>query len=218
MAAQGLEQLGRGAVGGNGVARWQERAKAVLALCIRLDAAAQLVRLHAGKEVRIAALFVGVPHVYRGVGHGLAVQVQHLAFHHKHFALGFAFIQAHFDMGHGRARHKQRAFDGARRAAGAARLGVGLVGADVEQAVKAQACGDQARLASGAQAREPAGGGPELVGRHIQFVDGLEQVGDDALGELAHACVAGGDLPGVDQLQQLGLGEFGHGCLLCGME
>ena len=28
LAAQGLEQLGRGAVGGNGVTRWQERAKA----------------------------------------------------------------------------------------------------------------------------------------------------------------------------------------------
>ena len=159
-----------------------------------------------------------MPYIHGGVGYGLAVQVQHLAFHHKHFALGFAFIQAHFDLGHGRARHKQRAFDGARRAAGAARLRVGLVGADVEQAVKAQACGDQARLASGAQACEPAGGGPELVRRHIQFVDGLEQIGDDALGELAHARVAGGHFLGVDQLQQLGLGEFGHGCLLCGME
>ena len=85
---------------------------------------------------------------------------------------------------------------------------VGFVEADVEQAVEAEAGGDQPGLAARGQAGEPVDAGPELVGLDVEVVDGAEQVADDAGGDLVHARVAVGPVRVRDALEQLGLGEF----------
>src|SRR5262249_9830641 len=124
-----------------------------------------------------------------------------------------ALVEPGLVLGYRRPLDVQRALDGARRAvAEAAGAAVSLVGTDVEQAVEAQAGGDEAALPPGAHAPQPVGGAPGRAGAHVQFVDGAEQVGHDARGDGAHALVALGMAAGVDALQQLLDAEFiAHG-------
>nr|GEU28163.1 hypothetical protein [Tanacetum cinerariifolium] len=205
VAAQLVEQALGAAVGRAAVAHRQDAAEPVAPFVVGNDGAAQIEIALAVVEERVAAHQVAMPHLDPGAGQRLAVLVAHRALHEQHFgavALG-AVVEAGVALALRRARHVQRAFDGARRAARQARPGFRLVGADVEEALESQARRQQAQLVALAGVGQVLQAGPEFCGLDVEVVDGLAQVADQALHDLLHPQVdgAGGlvDDPAPDQ-------------------
>ncbi len=200
VAAKLVQQTLRGAVRRAGIAHRHDAAEPVAAVGICHDGAAQVEGRLALVEERVVAHQVGVPHLHLGAGQRQAARVVHGALHEEHLApvcFG-AVVQAGEAFGFRGAGHVQRAFDGARRGAGQAGAGIGLVGADVDEALQPDARGQQAQLVRGAgfgQVFEPF---PDFARLQVQVFDGLEQVAHQAHHHLLHPSVdgAGG---GVDQ-------------------
>jgi hypothetical protein len=102
-------------------------------------------------------------------------------------------------------------YSGPSMARGAPGLAIGLVLADVEQAIETQAGGDQACLAGCAKPREPLHCGPEFIRADVKFVDRAEQVGDYAIRDRTNPRITLRGLAAEDDVQQLRLVQFCHG-------
>src|SRR5439155_5974115 len=146
-----------------------------------------------------------------GTGYRLAVDADDPTFHHHQFAaLRVALVEPHFEFGERRTGNVERPFDGARRAGGAAGAAVRFVGADVEQAIEAEARSDEPVLPGLAEAREPVDTGPEFVRADVEIVDGAEQVADDSRDDLLKTRIAARPVRFGHAFEQLGLSEFVH--------
>ncbi|MCY1237310.1 hypothetical protein D9M72_500000 [compost metagenome] len=193
--------LRRAAVAGRHVA-----AELVAAVGVGDDGAAQVeVRLGLVEE-RVVAHQVGVPHFDLRARQRLAVGTVHRALHEQHFALAIvtAIVKAGKAGAFRRAGHVERAFDGARRAAGQPGAGFGLVGADVQEALQPQAGGEQAQFLGRACLGEVLDALPHFAGAQVEVFDRLEQVRGQAHHHLLHARVgralrARGDDKAVNQ-------------------
>ena len=202
-----------------GVARGQDRAEAVAALGVGLDPAAQVVLRLAGVEERVAALGVGVPDVDDRAGDRLAVHVADLALHDQDLAGLAAVVEPGLGLRERRAGDVERALDGAGRAALDAGLALGLVHAQVEEGLDAEAGDQQAGLVGLAEPGDVGDAGPELVGLDVEVLDGAEHVLRHAADDRLDAGVARGRADAGDAVEQrlhVGVVDegFGHWCFL----
>ena len=135
-------------------------------------------------------------------------------------ALVAAVVQPGKALRHRRSRHVQRSLDGARRAVLDPECCVFRIHAHVEVPVQAQARRQQAGLATRAELVQVGNASPVFVGSDVQVLDGLEQVGQDAVEDHLGAGVAallvlpGGqtqevlDFVGVENLNAHGVSPF----------
>ena len=132
-----------------------------------------------GIEIGIGAARVGVPHIHHGTGQRLAGGVLDLALHEQLNARVEAVIQSCFEVGQWRTRYIQRAFDGARGAAGFAGLLVFGVHQQVQVMLKPKASHQQPGFLARAQYVQVVHGFPELFRGHGKVFDDGYRVPQD---------------------------------------
>ncbi|MCY1486141.1 hypothetical protein D9M68_197800 [compost metagenome] len=190
VATEQVQHFLGGAIRRAAVAGRHDAAGAVAAVGVGEDAAAQVVFGLALVEVGVQAPGVGVPEIDGGAGDRVAVQVEDAAFEEHHGARVAAVVHPRLAFAQRRAGHVQRAFDGARGAAGMAAFGVPGVAQQVEEVLDAEAGHQQAGFAAPAQAVQVVHRGPELVVADLQVFDQLRGVLQDAQHDLLHARAA----------------------------
>ncbi|MNF84434.1 hypothetical protein D3C84_667950 [compost metagenome] len=181
MTAQLIEQLLGRTVRRAAITRRHDALEAIAAFGIGHDTATQVELRLAAIEVRIGAAGVGVPDIHHGAGQRRAIGVLDLALHEQHHTRIDSVVQARKTVGQRRAGHVQRAFDGARGAAGLAGLLVFGVHQQVQVVFQAKACNQQAGFLACAQLVEVVDGFPELLRGHLQVFNDVHRIAQDAV-------------------------------------
>src|SRR5690606_23754514 len=183
MTTQQIEAfLGR-AVRRAAIAGRYDAASAVAAFGVGNDAATQVVIRLALVEIGIVALGIGVPKIDRSASDRLTVHVDDLPFqeHHGGNAIFATVIHAHLPFGDRRASDIQRAFDGARGAAGQAGLLVLGILQQVEVVLQTEAGNQQTCLITATQTVEVIHRLPELILSNFQVFDDLRGIHQNAI-------------------------------------
>ncbi|MCY1175057.1 hypothetical protein D9M73_152790 [compost metagenome] len=132
-----------------------------------------------------------MPQVDDGTGDRIALGVLHLALEEHHGACIGAVVHTGLALGDRRAGHVQRAFDGARRAAGLAGLFVFGVHQQVEVVLQANTGHQQPGFLARAQHVEVVDGFPELFRGHGQVFDDVHRITQDAVDQRLGPWIAG---------------------------
>ncbi|MNI11131.1 hypothetical protein D3C73_642640 [compost metagenome] len=191
MTTQLIEQLLGRTVRWAAIARRHDAAETIAAFGVGHDTATQVEFRLRGVEVRVGATGIGVPDVYHGAGQGFASGVEHAALHEQGHTRIDAVVQTRFALRQRRTRHVQRAFDGARGAAGLAGLLVFGVHQQVEVVLQTETGHHQPGFLASAQHVEVVDGFPELFRGHGQVFDDVHRITQDAVDQRLGPWIAG---------------------------